>query len=105
MGNAALRQRALLGRLASYAVMLLAFVIIGAPVYWMLSGSVKTTQQIYTFPPFWLPTHPRWHNFIDAWHAAPFGRFYINSIFLTVVGTAVKLINAVLTAYALVFLR
>ncbi len=92
-------------RLSGYAMLLFVVAIIGMPLFWMLTGSVKTTRQIYTFPPIWIPTNPRWANFSDAWNAAPFGRFYVNTIVLTVVGTSVKLVNAVFTAYALVFLR
>ena len=56
-------------------------------------------------PPTWLPSNPRWSNYADAWHAAPFGRFYINSLIIMIAGTAIKMVNAVCTAYALVFLR
>jgi sn-glycerol 3-phosphate transport system permease protein len=58
-----------------------------------------------TFPPQWLPTDPQWHNYTDAWNAAPFGRFYINTIVTTLAGTTLELTNACLTAYALAFLR
>ncbi len=98
------RQRGSLQRAAGYAAMILAVVIVGVPLYWMLAGSLKTTQEVFSFPPAWLPEHPRWSNYVDAWHAAPFGRFYVNSLIITVVGTAIKLANAVCTAYALVFL-
>lgn len=98
-------QRSLLSRGAGYAAMLLSVALVGLPIYWMVVGSLKTTQEIFTFPPIWLPHHPRWSNFADAWHAAPFGRFYINSLIITFFGTAIKLLNAVFTAYALVFLR
>jgi sn-glycerol 3-phosphate transport system permease protein len=93
-----------LGQLASYALMALAVVIIGLPLLWMLLGSLKTNQEIYTMPPPWLPTEWRWENFIDAWNAAPFGRFYLNSIITTLAGTSLELVNATLTAYAFAFL-
>jgi sn-glycerol 3-phosphate transport system permease protein len=94
-----------LGALAGYALMLVLVALIGAPLVWMLSGSLRTTQEIYAVPPVWLPTDPRWENFVDAWNAAPFDRFYINTIVTTLGGTGLELINATLTAYALAFLR
>jgi sn-glycerol 3-phosphate transport system permease protein len=94
-----------LQRVAGYAAMALAVIIVGAPLFWMFSGSLKTTQEVFAIPPTFLPSSPRWSNYIDAWHAAPFGRFYLNSIIITFFGTGIKLINAVCTAYALVFLR
>ncbi|MBA2278339.1 MAG: carbohydrate ABC transporter permease [Chloroflexia bacterium] len=94
-----------LQRLAGYAAMALLLFVIGAPVFWMVSGSLKTNQEIYTFPPQWLPTSPQWENFTTAWNAAPFGRFYFNSIVTTLAGSALEIINATLSAYALAYLR
>ena len=88
-----------------YAAMGLAVALVGLPLFWMLSGSLKTTQEIFSVPPSWLPQSPRWANYVDAWNSAPFGRFYVNSIVITVVGTLIKMVNAIFTAYALVFLR
>ena len=97
------RQRLLAA--GGYAAMGLAVALVGLPLFWMLSGSLKTTQEIFSVPPSWVPQAPRWENYVDAWNSAPFGRFYVNSIVITVVGTLVKMVNAIFTAYALVFLR
>ena len=93
-----------LGQVLSYALMALAVIIIGLPLLWMLLGSVKTNQEIYTMPPPWLPIEWRWQNFADAWNAAPFGRFYFNTMVTTLAGTGFELLNATLTAYAFAFL-
>jgi len=89
----------------SYVAMAVVVILIMVPIFWMLSGSLKTNQEIMKFPPQWLPTSPQWHNYSDAWNAAPFGRFYINTIITTLAGTSLELTNACLTAYALAFLR
>ncbi len=92
-------------QIVSYALMVLVVVVVGLPLLWMALGSLKTNQEIYTLPVQWLPSAPRWDNFIDAWNAAPFGRFYINSIIITVAGAGLEMINATMTAYAFAFLR
>lgn len=94
-----------MGKVLSYVLMATAVVVIGVPLLWMLLASVKTLQEIYTFPPVWIPSHLRWQNYVDAWNIAPFGRFYLNSIIMTFFGTLAKLINAILSAYALSYLR
>jgi sn-glycerol 3-phosphate transport system permease protein len=88
-----------------YLAMLLIVLVIGIPLFWMVSGSLKTTQEIYSPEMKWIPESPRWSNYTDAWNAAPFGRFYINSIFTTFAGAALEITNATLTAYALAYLR
>lgn len=89
----------------SYALMIVVVIIVGLPLLWMALGSLKTNQEIYSMPVQWLPSAPRWENFSDAWNAAPFGRFYLNSIIITVFGAGLKVINATMTAYAFAFLR
>jgi sn-glycerol 3-phosphate transport system permease protein len=99
------RQKQKVGRIFGYAGMAIVVVLIGLPLYWMLSGSLKTNAEIRTIPPVFFPSELRWANFTDAWNAAPFGRFYINTIITTALGSGAELLNAVMTAYAFVFLR
>jgi len=83
----------------------LVVVIMGLPLYWVATGALKTNQEIYTFPPVWLPRQPQWGNFVEAWQAVPFGRFFVNSIVTTLGAVALELLFALLSAYALVFVR
>lgn len=99
------RQKQQIGRFFGYLGLAAIVIVIGTPVYWMLSGALKTTAEIRSFPPVWIPKEWHWENFRLAWEAAPFGRFYINTIITTAFGSGLELINAVMTAYALVFLR
>jgi sn-glycerol 3-phosphate transport system permease protein len=99
------RSQAKVARFFGYLALILLVLAVGAPIYWMLTATVKTNAQIYSFPPKWLPTDPHWGNYKDAWNAAPFDRFYIVSIVTTFFGTSLELINSTLTAYALAFLR
>lgn len=92
-------------QILSYLAMAVVVIIILVPIFWMLTGSLKENSEILKFPPQWLPRHPQWHNYRDAWNAAPFGRFYINTIVTTLAGAALELTNACLTAYAFAFLR
>jgi len=85
--------------------MAVAVLIIVLPLVWMLTASLKTRQEIYTLPATWIPETVRWQNYRDAWEAVPFGRFLLNSVTTTVLGSGLELVNGVLTAYALVFLR
>jgi sn-glycerol 3-phosphate transport system permease protein len=99
------RQRGIINQVLAYSGLLILLLLIGVPVFWMLSGSLKTTQEIRAIPIQWLPTSLQWENFTDAWNAAPFDRFYINTLITTAIGSGLELLNAVFTAYALAFLR
>ena len=88
-----------------YLCLIVIVALIGLPLLWMLLASVKTLDEIYTFPPVWIPPHLRWQNYVDAWHIAPFGRFYVNTIIMTFFGTLAKMLNGIFSAYALTYLR
>lgn len=104
-GTDARSRKAHAGMIAQYGLLLLVTLMFVVPVYWMVSGSLKDLQSIFTFPPQWVPVDPKFDNYVKAWTAAPFGRFFINSIVTTFFGVIFELGNSLLTAYALVFLR
>lgn len=87
-----------------YALLILVGAVFFVPIFWMASASLKNLGEIYTFPPQWVPSNPRWENYTDAWNAAPFGRFYLNTLITTAVGVGAELLFGTLTAYAFVFL-
>jgi len=95
---------ALLVSVLKYALLLLTMAVFLVPVFWMVSASFKTLQEIYTFPPQWIPSQPRWENYVRAWNAAPFGRFYINTIITTFFGVTAEVLLGTMTAYAFVYL-
>ena len=89
----------------SYLGLAFVVLVIGMPMFWMLSSSLKTLGQIYTFPPQWIPTDPQWVNYKEAWNSVPFGRFYVNSLIITAAGASLQIINGTLCAYAFAFLK
>jgi sn-glycerol 3-phosphate transport system permease protein len=105
MVNLSVQQQKRLGQISGYLGLILVTFVIGMPMFWMLSSSLKTLPEIYTFPPKWIPTDPQWSNFKEAWEAVPFGRFYINSLIITIAGAALQIFNGVLCAYAFAFLK
>jgi ABC-type glycerol-3-phosphate transport system permease component len=92
-------------RAVQYVLLLGVAAVFLGPLYWLLATALKAPDEIYQFPPAWWPSALTWENFRLAWEAAPFDRFFLNSTVATVAGTGLKVVNAVLTAYAFVHLR
>lgn len=90
---------------AGYAGMILCLVFIGLPVYWMIIGAFKNTAEVYQAPPTWFPQEPTLANFGRAWQSAPFGRYYLNTILTTLLGSGFEIFFAITSAYAFTFLR
>lgn len=86
---------------AGFAVIVL---VMGVPLFWMLTGSLKSLNDIYN-PSQWLPSEYLWKNYKEAWTTVPFGRFYLNSIIITAAGAGMEIVFGVLCAYAFAFLK
>jgi sn-glycerol 3-phosphate transport system permease protein len=92
-------------RLLGYLTMIFVVMLIGLPIYWTVIASFKTSQEIYSIPPTWIPVQPTLENYPAAWSGAPFARYYVNSFIITLLGSAAEICFAVTSAYALAFLR
>lgn len=70
------------------------------PFIWMISSSLKTPAEIVKIPPQLFPEVPQFSNYVEAWNAAPFGRYLLNTVIITAFSTAGVLITTVLSAFA-----
>ena len=52
------------------------------PFIYVLSTSLKTAGDVYTFPPEFIPDPVQWRNYPDALTALPFDVFFYNTIVL-----------------------
>jgi multiple sugar transport system permease protein len=67
----------------------------------MLSTAVKPHDEVFVFPPRWLPTRLAWENFSDMWQAVGFGTGVANSLIVALSATLLTLLVAVPAAYAI----
>lgn len=87
-------------RIAFYVVIYtLAFMTI-APFLWMILTSLKDMGDIYIYPPKWLPSELHLENYTNAFEAAPFGRYYLNSLLVAFCVTIGQLITCSMAAFA-----
>lgn len=82
----------------------LALIVI-APFIWMVLTSFKDMGEIYVYPPKWLPEKFNFDNYVKAFTAAPFGRYYFNSLFVAFAVTLGQLITCSMAAFAFARLR
>lgn len=83
-----------------YILLVIGAVLMLLPFIWMLSTSLKSPNEVMVMPPKWIPSILKWGNYADAWKAAPFGRYLLNSIIVAVFSTAGELLTTILAAYA-----
>ena len=90
--------------------LLLLVVIAGSIVFllpfaWMVSTSLKTSDQVYVFPPVWIPNAFVWQNYMDAWNRLPFLIFYKNTLTIVLFNQIGTLLSSSMVGYAFARLR
>lgn len=88
-----------------YAVIIAITIVMIVPFIWMLSASLKLSRDVFVFPIEWIPSVPRWQNFVDIWEQIPLALFIYNTAKLTVIVTVLQLLTSSFAAYAFAKLR
>lgn len=89
-----------------YSLMVGGGVVFAMPFFWMISMALKPSDQIFVFPPVWLPDPIRWENFTEGWSLYfPFWLFLRNSVIITANNVVANLASCTLVAYGFARLR
>lgn len=91
--------------LGGYLPLVVIVLVVVLPLGWMVLSSFKQVSEIITLDLHVLPRHWSAANYVEAFRTAPFGRFFLNSVLVTAIGATLKVLLAIHTAYALVFVR
>jgi multiple sugar transport system permease protein len=85
----------------SWAILAPLLVLTLFPFAVMFSTALKPTAEVLSFPPHWIPDHVAWGNFLTMWQQTDLGTAILNSVAISVCGTALSLGVAIPAAYAL----
>ncbi|AFS79434.1 putative carbohydrate uptake ABC transporter permease protein [Gottschalkia acidurici 9a] len=84
----------------TYMLLIIGAIFILLPFIWMITTSLKPSNEVLIMPPKWIPSKLMWENYKIAFQSAPFKRYFINSIFVTTVVTLCELFTTILAAFA-----
>ena len=110
-GTPALRKsntgRSVIRAIILYAILIGVSAIFLLPLLWMISTSLKTNAEAYTWPPVLIPSVLRFANYPEAWNYqnTQFPRWALNTIFITVTVMVGTLISSVLCAFGFARIR
>jgi multiple sugar transport system permease protein len=88
-----------------HGLLLCGAVVTAFPFFWMVSSSLKSNIEAIRFPPTLLPHEWLWQNYARALGAAPFPRYFLNSVIQSTGVAACVTVTSVLAAYAFAFLE
>lgn len=92
-------------RIFQTGLLVLALLVALAPVYWMMTISLKTEIDQFASPPKWVIFTPTLQHYYDAFVTRSFGQYLLTSAIVAVVSTACALLIGTLAAYALTRFR
>jgi multiple sugar transport system permease protein len=70
-----------------------------APFAWMVVASFKHIEDIFTYPPTWIPHNPTINNYKDFLESQNVARWFFNSAFVTLTIIAVQTLFSAMAAY------
>jgi len=91
--------RALFGKIIAYTLLTIGSILIMIPVFWMVSSALKPNNQIFLFPPQWIPNPIQWDNFVTAMTSLPFGTYFQNTMIIEVGSIVGTVLSCSIVAY------
>lgn len=87
-------------RLVTYVCLSVVGLVWIYPFLWVVSSSLKPNGDVFAGLGL-IPTKPFWSNYADAWSQAHVGRYFLNSLVVSVVGVAIVLVTTSTMGYVL----
>ena len=101
----ALISRHHLHKLFVYGLLLAGSIVFILPFLWMVSTSFKPSNEVFTYPPSFLPSSFQWQNYPQGWTTLPFNTFLRNSLIVTGANVLGNLLSCSLVAFGFARLR
>lgn len=95
-----IRKRAVVRKIITYILLTIAAFSFAFPLFWTVSSSLQTWQELRSFTPKLWPTNPQWGNYNEVFNTVPFARWMLNSFFIVAITIPGTIITATMTAYA-----
>ena len=91
---------------ALLAVVVTAFTLVFVgPLYWMVTGALKSGQEIAQTPPTLFPQDPEFTNYVDAWTQLDLAKLLFNTFYYAAGAVVFQLVLDTAAAFALSKLR
>ncbi|MFE9444218.1 carbohydrate ABC transporter permease [Streptomyces sp. NPDC006602] len=84
-----------------YGALVLCALLTMLPFFWVISGSLRSLEEIRSDPGAWLPQHLTFDNFLRLFKTEGFGRFMVNSVVIAAIVVAGNIVAASAAGYAL----
>lgn len=87
-----------------YILVLASLTILLLPIVWMLSTSFKPLEDVFQYPPRWIPEHPTLENYKSQFNEL-LGTYFFNSVIVGIFSAILSTLAGACAAYGLARFR
>ena len=99
-GSLAARRRKQISRFLTYIFLSIFGLFFAFPLFWTISSSLQTWQELRSYIPHLLPSVPQWSNYARVFQIVPFHRWMLNSFIIIASAVPGAIITGVMVAYS-----
>lgn len=100
-----IRRTAIVLKVITYLLLGLLSISFVLPFLWMVSTSLKLSQDVFTYPPSFFPNSFEWQNYPKGWRVLPFDTFLVNSLIVTFANVIGNILSCSLVAFGFARLK
>ena len=82
-----------------YVVTTVLAVLFLFPFAWSVLSGLKSANEMYAYPPVFVPAHPLLSNYVTAFTLFPFATWYKNTMIVVVLNTTGLVLSSSIVAY------
>jgi multiple sugar transport system permease protein len=75
------------------------------PMLWATGTSLKTYGEVFSRPLAFVPDVPQWDNYAEIFRIAPFARYFVNTVIVSLFVCLITLLTSAMSAYAFARLK
>lgn len=85
----------------TYSILILIVGFVLFPLAWIISTSLKPTNEVMTIPPKWIPDNPTLDNYVNVLTNSSIPRYFINSVLVSSLVALITIFFGGITGYGL----
>lgn len=95
-----MRKTSVFNQIVVHTILLISSACMIVPFVWMVSTSLKYPDEIFVFPPRWIPRNPTLENYTELFKSMNFGRPFLNTIIVAGCITFFSILISSMAGYA-----
>jgi multiple sugar transport system permease protein len=86
-------------------ILIISSVVFLVPFFWMISTSLKSSNEVWNFPVTWIPKVLRFDNYTKALTVVPFPRYILNTFIIALIRIIGQVVACSIAAYSFARLK